>query len=208
MPRTTIRSIALGVGLVLVLLSLATRLSATRLPGNHQGYSPEQPIAYSHRLHAGELQIDCLYCHGGAERSRTAGIPAAGVCMNCHKFVTATFAAQRAEGEAAKEEGRDPRPIVAPEIQKIYDALGLDDKRVRDPAKATTPIEWERVHRLPDFVYFDHRSHLTAGVACQECHGPVETMERVRQHATLTMGWCVSCHRQEEATLDCGACHK
>lgn len=208
MPRMTIRSITLGVGLVLVLVSLSTRLAAMRLPGNHQGYSPEQPIAYSHRLHAGELKIDCLYCHFAAERGRHAGIPPAGVCMNCHRTVTAPAIDQRAENKAAKAEEREPRLLVSPEIQKLYDALALDEKRQRDPERQPQPIAWVQVHRLPDFVYFDHRNHVAGGVTCQQCHGPIETMERVRQHATLSMGWCITCHRQQKATLDCGACHK
>jgi hypothetical protein len=206
-PREGIRTIVLGTTLLLVLLSLGSHLGAMRLPGNHQGYAPEQPIAYSHRLHAGELAIDCGYCHFGAERSRHAGIPPAEVCMNCHKSVTANFAELRAEDERAKEEKRKPVPIVSPEIQKIYDALGLDEKRERDPARPQTPIRWVQIHHLPDFAYFDHRSHVGAGVSCQSCHGPIETMERVRQFADLTMGWCIDCHRQEKATLDCAACH-
>ena len=207
-PRSTIRTIVLFVGLLLVLLSLSTRLSAMRVPGNHQGYAPKQPIEYSHRLHAGELGIDCGYCHTAAHRGRRAGIPAAAVCMNCHKSVTATFAAIRAEDEAAKKEQRKAKAIVSPEIAKLYDALGLDANRQPDPSRSPTPIAWQRVHRLPDYVTFDHRSHVAAGVSCQRCHGPVETMERVRQHATLEMGWCVNCHREQKATLDCGACHQ
>ena len=206
-PRDEVRTIVLALALVLVLLSLGSHLSAMRLPGNHQGYSPEQPIAYSHRLHAGELGIDCLYCHFGAERSRHAGIPPAELCMNCHKTVTATFAAVREEDKLAKEEKRKPEILVSPELAKLYEALGLDEKRERDTAKKQTPIQWRQVHKLPDFVYFDHRSHVTAGVACQRCHGPVETMERVRQHSTLSMGSCIDCHRIEKATLDCAACH-
>jgi len=207
-PRSTVRTIVLAIGLIMVLLSLATRLSAMRVPGNHQGYSPTQPIAYSHRLHAGELGIDCQYCHTAAHKSRRAAIPTAGVCMNCHTSVTATFAAVRAEDEAAKKEERKAELVISPEIRKVYDALGLGDDRKPDPAKKRTPIEWQRVHRLPDFVTFDHRSHVAAGVSCQQCHGPVETMERVRQFATLEMGWCLNCHREQKATLDCGACHQ
>ncbi|MDH3591513.1 MAG: cytochrome c3 family protein [Planctomycetota bacterium] len=208
MTRVTIRTVALSVGLVLVLASLGTRLSAMRLPGNHQGYSPDQPIAYSHRLHAGELGIDCRYCHFAAAQSRHAGIPPAGTCMNCHKSVSASRAAVLQEAELAKAEGRDVVPVVSPELRKLYRALGLDDLRQPDPKAKPHPIEWIQVHKLPDFVRFDHRSHVTADVACQSCHGPVETMERMRQHATLSMGWCVDCHRENKATLDCGACHQ
>ena len=208
MPGERIRTITLACGLVLVLVSLGSRLTTLRVPGNHQGYSPTQPIAYSHRLHAGELGIDCLYCHTAAERGRYAGIPAATVCMNCHKAVTATRAAEVAEEKAAKAANRKFVPIISPELRKLYRALGLNDERKRDPAIEPHPIQWARIHRVPDFVAFDHRSHTTAAVACQACHGPVETMERVRQHSTLLMGWCVNCHRQNQATLDCGACHQ
>jgi hypothetical protein len=124
-------------------------------------------------------------------------------------------------------------PIVSAEIQKLYDALGLDESRQPDPARTRTPIEWKQVHRLPDYVYFDHRPHVHAGMQCQSCHGAVELMEKVYQVESLSMGWCVECHRREKATepgvalasappagalaagspapahvsTDCGACH-
>jgi len=213
------RVLTLGLVVVIVLgiVVLAPRLAAYRLPGNEQGYEPVQPIAFSHRLHAGEMKIDCQYCHSGAERSRRAGIPAASVCMNCHRFVSAPLGAVRAEDELAKKEGRPPRRIVAPEIGKLYRALGLDDEGKPDPAGRPHLIAWVKVHNLPDFVYFDHRPHVLAGVECQRCHGPVERMERVRQVETLGMGWCVSCHRAVDregvngrrvhAGTDCVSCH-
>ena len=183
--------VALGFGLLLA----QPNLSTLHLPGIQQGYEPAQPIAFSHRLHAGELQVSCVYCHSGAERSRHAGIPAANVCMNCHRFVTAALGAVRAEDEQAKKEKREVRRIVSPEIQKLYDALALNNTMQRDPARAQQPIAWIKVNNLPDFVYFDHRPHVNGGVTCQSCHGPIETMERVRQVPDLTMGWCVNCHR-------------
>jgi hypothetical protein len=199
-------AIVLGVGLLFSALLLASRAASFRLPGNHQGYEPVQPIAYSHRLHAGELQIDCMYCHGGAETSRHAGIPAANVCMNCHQFVTATLGAIREEDDLAAVEKRAPRRIVSPELQKLFDSV-----------QARQPVAWTKVHNLPDYVYFDHRAHVGAGVTCQTCHGPVETMERVRQVNSLSMGWCVDCHRTSSSTgiegkkvaasLDCAVCH-
>jgi hypothetical protein len=188
-------TILLVVGVAFALLTAAPNLATVHLPGNQVGYEPTQPIAFSHRLHAGELQVQCLYCHSGAERSRHAGIPAASTCMNCHRFVTATRGAVRAENELAQREKRSPRRIVSPEIQKIYDALALDANLQRDSAKHVQPIVWTRTYNLPDFVYFDHRPHVNAGVTCQTCHGPVETMERVRQVGDLSMGWCVNCHR-------------
>jgi hypothetical protein len=210
-------TIILGVGILLVMVSLLSALARYRLPGNNRGYRPVQPIAYSHRVHAGEMAIPCLYCHPGAERSRTAGIPSASICMNCHKYVTASLGAVREEERLAAEQGRATRSIVSPDLRALYDALGLDENLEPDPAAAVTPIEWLQVHRLPDFVAFDHRPHVTAGVACQRCHGPIESMDRVRQVSDLTMGWCVRCHRESGGTrlagrpvdpsLDCVTCH-
>lgn len=210
---TILLLVAIGLGV----FALIPKVTAFNLPGNHQGYEPAQPIAFSHRLHAGEMGMQCLYCHSGAEKSRHAGIPSAGTCMNCHRFVTTTFGAIREEDEIAKKEKRDPRPLVSSEVQKIYDAMGLDETRNPDPARQQKPIEWIKVHNLPDFVYFNHSRHVTAGVACQKCHGPVETMERVVQVGDLSMGWCVNCHRDVnanglngkivKAAIDCAGCH-
>src|SRR5437762_1610735 len=122
-PRTL--TIILTVALSASLVSLA---AALRLPGDNRGYQPVQPIAYSHRLHAGDLKINCLYCHSGAERSRFAGIPAMNVCMNCHRQVVATRAAVEQERQAATKEKRDARRVVSPELRKLYDALALDDR--------------------------------------------------------------------------------
>jgi hypothetical protein len=198
-------------------LALAPKIGALRLPGNQQGYEPAQPIAFSHRLHAGEMQIPCLYCHSAAERSRHAGVPAASTCMNCHQFVTAPLGALRAEDEQAKREGRRPQAVVSPELRKLYAALALDARLQPDAGQEPNPIAWIKVHSLPDYVYFDHRAHVGAGVACQQCHGAVETMERVRQDASLTMGSCVNCHREANrlgiggrpvrASTDCATCH-
>ncbi|MGC8915414.1 MAG: cytochrome c3 family protein [Thermoanaerobaculum sp.] len=187
-----------------------------RAPGNQQGYEPDQPIAFSHRLHAGELGVDCLYCHWGAEKSRHAGIPGASVCMNCHRFVMAPWGAVRAEDEAAQKQNRKPKPVVSPELAKLYRALGLAADGTLARVGEPQPIAWVRVWRLPDFVFFDHRPHVAAGVSCQTCHGPVETMERMRLVRDLAMGWCVNCHRQKretgagtvlEARTDCAVCH-
>jgi Cytochrome c3/Class III cytochrome C family len=131
--------------------------------GVHQGYSPGQPIAFSHRIHAGDNQIPCLYCHHAARTSRYAGIPPASVCMNCHGML---------ERQTA-------------EIEKLKEAVQQE-----------RPIAWLKVHNLPDFVYFNHSAHVLSGVACQQCHGPVERMDRVEQAAPLTMGWCLECHRE------------
>jgi mono/diheme cytochrome c family protein len=152
--------------------------------GVMQGYTPEQPIKYSHKLHAGEMQIQCIYCHSGAERGKVAGIPSANVCMNCHKYV-------RKGPETGTEE-----------IAKIYKALDYD------PDKGTygtnpKPIQWVRVHNLPDLAYFNHAQHVSVGkIACQTCHGPVQdSMTVVGQYSPLTMGWCIDCHRKTEVKM-------
>ncbi|HVG95209.1 MAG TPA: cytochrome c3 family protein [Planctomycetota bacterium] len=210
-------AILLGV-LVLAGAVVVTQGAAMPLPGDHSGFEPDQPVFYSHQLHAGELQIPCLYCHYAAERGPRAGIPPEELCMNCHKFVSAPLADVRAEDAAAKAEKREPRKVVSPEIRKLYEALALDDKAQPVPGGVRKPVAWVRVHDLPDFVFFDHRSHVTAGVACETCHGPVQSMSRMRQQENLTMGWCVNCHRQMNATglpdgrpaaasTDCTACH-
>jgi hypothetical protein len=203
--------------LVVACVVFAYRWTDFYWPGNQQSYEPVQPIAFSHRLHSGKLQIACVYCHFGAEQSRHAGIPAAGICMNCHRLVTASRDAVLEEYQKAQQERRPAQPVISPELQKLYDALGLDDKLQPDPAKKTAPIAWVRVHNLPAFACFDHRSHVGAGVSCQQCHGPVEEMERVRQASDLSMGWCVNCHRESARTgvsgkkvqpsTDCATCH-
>ncbi len=210
-------TLVLVVGLAGSVVTLFPLLGTLHLPGNQQGYEPIQPIAFSHRLHAGELQIACLYCHFGAEQSRYAGIPAASVCMNCHKFITAPLGAVRSEEELAKQQGRKPQRIISPELEKLYEALALGANLQRDPHRTPRPINWIKVDNLPDFVEFDHRPHVAAGVACQQCHGSVETMERVAQVEPFTMGWCVNCHRQANqtgvngkqvyASIDCDRCH-
>jgi nitrate reductase gamma subunit len=210
---TTVLLLGLGLGL----LALAPRLGGAHLPGNQVGYEPVQPIAFSHRLHAGELHVSCFYCHADAEKGRHAGIASASVCMNCHRFVTAPSADLRAEAELAKEEKRPPRTLISPELAKLYAALGVGDKPQADPTGPGTPIRWAKVHNLPAFTRFDHGAHVRAGVDCQHCHGPVEGMERVRQFKDLSMGWCVQCHRdanqngvagrEVHPSNDCTTCH-
>jgi mono/diheme cytochrome c family protein len=140
--------------------------------GVQTGYAPTQPIAYSHELHAGQYEIPCQYCHTGVEIGRSANIPSANICMNCHTHI------QNVDGQDG----------MSPEIAKIYAAIENDQ-----------PIEWVRVHNLPDLAYFDHSQHVkVGGIACQTCHGPIEEMEVVSQHSSLTMGWCIDCHRQTE----------
>jgi hypothetical protein len=216
--NSRVLTIFLSIALVLsVIVFLGSYTNTFRLPGNHEGYEPVQPIAFSHRLHAGELGISCMHCHSGAEVSRNAGIPSVNTCMNCHKFVTAPFVDVKAEDDLAVKENRAPRRIISTEIRKIYDAIGLDEDLRPDPVRNSRPIEWVKVHNVPDFVYFNHSVHVNAGVDCQSCHGQVETMERVRQVSDLSMGMCVNCHRDANlkgikgktvaASTDCVACH-
>ncbi len=126
------------------------------------GYRPEQPVDYSHKLHAGELGMDCRYCHTSVEKSQEAIIPPTETCMNCHS-------------------------VVDVESEKL--AL------VRESWETGKPIEWVRVHMLPDYAYFDHSVHITAGVGCASCHGRVDEMEKVMQVEPLSMSWCLDCHR-------------
>ncbi len=189
------------------------------LPGVDEGYAPAQPIAFSHRLHAGDLQMQCLYCHTGADKSRHAGIPSANICMNCHRFVTAGWDKVKLEEQQAKKEKREARFLVSDELQKLYRAVGYDaEKGKYTMVNEQQPLRWIRVYNLPDFVFFDHRRHVNAGVACQRCHGPVNTMEKIEQTSDLTMGWCVNCHRRvnrgdipelkgRHASITCAVCH-
>ena len=134
--------------------------------GIQQGYAPKQPIAFSHKLHAGQYEIDCNYCHTGVRKSKSANIPSPNICMNCHSAV-------KTESD---------------QIQKIYAAIEKNE-----------PIEWVRIHNLPDLAYFNHSQHVkVGGIECQTCHGEIQEMEVVHQNALLTMGWCIDCHRKTD----------
>ncbi|MEJ6694527.1 MAG: c-type cytochrome [Chitinophagales bacterium] len=207
--------------IVVVFAGYYTVSSAIGL-GRQQTYAPEQPIKYSHELHAGKYQIDCQYCHSGASQSKHSNIPSVNVCMNCHKNI-----------QEGPQHGRE-------EIAKIYSAIAynpnkgtyfaddapLDDVKAalvdylkqdyeedvnQDALEAATeaafamydkPVEWVRIHNLPDHVYFNHAQHVNAGnVECQTCHGNIQEMEVVAQHAPLSMGWCINCHRETEVDM-------
>lgn len=151
---------------IFILLVLKATLDGAYGVGIQQGYAPKQPISFSHKLHAGEYKIDCNYCHTGVNRGKSAHIPSANICMNCH-------------GVIKKE---------SPEIQKIYTSI-----------ENNQPIEWVRVHNLPDLAYFNHAQHVNVGgVECENCHGDVAKMEVIQQRSSLTMGWCIDCHRKTE----------
>ncbi|MFI1771069.1 cytochrome c3 family protein [Thalassobellus citreus] len=162
--------------------------------GVDQGYQPVQPIHFSHKIHAGDNGVDCKYCHSSARVSKTSGIPSLNVCMNCHKSIYEVAPETLAEGKAI---GKDYNA----EIKKLYDAVGWDDADQKYTGDSK-PVKWVRIHNLPDFVYFNHSQHVTvAGVECQTCHGPIETMEIVEQFAPLTMGWCIECHRTTNVNI-------
>lgn len=155
--------------------------------GVHEGYKPVQPIKFSHQIHAGVNKIECQYCHGGAFKSKNASIPSANVCMNCHNTITAS---EHYDGE------------ISPEIAKIYRALDWNPE-TRTYGNNPKPIQWVRIHNLPDFAYFNHSQHVVvAGVECQTCHGPIQNMEEVYQYSPLTMKWCVDCHKKTDIKSD------
>lgn len=132
--------------------------------GIQQGYAPDQPIKFSHKLHAGMYEIDCNYCHTGVNKGKSATIPSVNICMNCHNVIKTN----------------------SPEIKKLWKAVEKNE-----------PIKWVRVHNLPDLAYFNHAQHVNVGkIECETCHGAIKEMEVVQQHSTLTMGWCINCHRQ------------
>jgi len=137
---------------------------------------PRQPIAFSHKIHAGDYKIDCQYCHGGVRRTGAAGIPSERLCMGCHQLVAAT----------------------KPEIV-----------RLRASFEKNEGIQWLRINDIGDFVYFNHSPHIARGVECRKCHGDIQAMEEVRQVVKVSdMAWCVDCHRQNNASVDCYTCHR
>lgn len=158
------------VAFVFTAIILKTGIDQLYTVGIQQGYQPEQPIAFSHAIHAGQYEIDCNYCHTGVRKSASANIPSANICMNCH-------------GQIVKGTNTGTA-----EIEKIYAAV-----------ENNQPIEWVRIHNLPDLAYFNHSQHVAvAEIECQTCHGEIQEMEVVQQHALLTMGWCIDCHRTTE----------
>ncbi|MBX2896131.1 MAG: c-type cytochrome [Cyclobacteriaceae bacterium] len=148
--------------------------------GIQQNYQPKQPIAFSHKIHAGQYEIECRYCHTGALKGKQANIPSANICMNCHSQI------------------REGTNTGTTEISKIYAAIGYDPATGSYTGKQK-PIEWVRIHNLPDLAYFNHAQHNNVGgIECQTCHGPIEEMDVVKQYSLLTMGWCIDCHRKTD----------
>lgn len=181
--RTNKKIVALG---LIVVVSYGAKAAWNGMMGIgiYEGYAPEQPINFSHKIHAGQNAINCVYCHSGVEKSKISNVPSANICMNCHKAIQ--------EGPVAGKK----------EIAKIYAALDYD------PAKDTygpnpKPIKWIKVHQLPEHAYFNHAQHVTVGKQeCTTCHGPIAEMDTVRQFTPLTMGWCIDCHRKTEVKME------
>lgn len=169
--------------------------------GIDQGYAPIQPIHYSHKIHAGDNKIECKYCHSSARVSKHSGIPSLNVCMNCHKSIYEYSG--NAEGPSQEDLANGyTNEFYTKEIKKLYKAVGWDEENQKYTGE-TQPVEWVRVHNLPDFAYFDHSQHVSvAGIECQTCHGPVEEMEIMYQYAPLTMGWCITCHRETNVKVE------
>jgi len=183
------------VGTIFTLLLVGYVLFNTLMNiGIDQNYQPIQPIAFSHKIHAGDNSIDCEYCHSSAKHSKTSGIPSVNVCMNCHKSISEYNGPTNSERDKA---------FYDAEIQKIYAAIGWDsEKLVYKENYEQKPIKWVKVHNLPDFVYYNHSQHVTvAGLECQKCHGPVEEMDELYQFSPLTMSWCLDCHKETNIDL-------
>ena len=163
--------------------------------GIDQGYAPVQPIHYSHKIHSGANQIECKYCHSSARVSKHSGIPSLNVCMNCHKNIAEYNGEEDLDNGYTKE-------FYTKEIKKLYKAVGWDEDQQAYTGDSQ-PVKWVRIHNLPDFVYFNHAQHVqVGGVQCQPCHGPVEEMEIMYQHSSLTMGWCINCHRETNVKVE------
>jgi len=181
----------IATGIILLFLTGGYLIAQSAIGlGRQTNYQPEQPIYYSHAVHAGINQVNCLYCHGGAMEGKHANIPSVNVCMNCHMAVN-----EYAKGpKLFKDDGTEVNGTA--EIKKLYDYAGWDPvaNKYTKPGK---PIEWVKIHNLPDHVYFNHSQHTVAGgVQCQTCHGEIQKMGEVYQFSNLSMGWCINCHRE------------
>lgn len=205
-----------GKGLIAILALLATYgvWNWIMWIGVYKGYKPEQPIYFSHKIHAGEQKIDCQLCHSSAKYGKVSEIPSMNVCMNCHRTISEYGA------NDYMEPGKD-KAFYDGEIQKIYAATGWDPAKQQYTGK-TQPVEWTRIHNMPDFVYFNHSQHVVAGeqaiinsfnkknpnnkidVVCKACHGKIDTMNVVQMANDFTMGWCIECHRTTEVDMNNG----
>lgn len=178
--------IRLPITIFIVLLSFSITYFVSRAERDGIGYQPDQPIAFSHALHAGQMNIDCQYCHQTVEKSRHAGIPSVSTCMNCHTIA------------------RSSRPEII-KLANLY--------------KEGNALGWKRVHKVPDYAYFDHSVHINSGIECSSCHGDIASMDKVAQVNSFTMAACLDCHRNSQRKLtylenvkkgpeNCWACHR
>ena len=166
-------------GMVIALLTLAA--GGMLFTAFNHPKAAEQPLAFSHKSHAGGEQIPCLYCHIEARRSAVAGVPTVKLCMGCHASLKVTTS--------------NPQQLQA--LAQLQAHWEKDQ-----------PISWVRVYNQPDHVRFSHQRHLVKGIDCEACHGPVQTMERTQEAIVWTMARCVSCHMEQKASIDCITCHK
>lgn len=179
--------VRLPITVFVILAAYAITFYVSRPERDGVGYQPDQPINFSHKLHAGDMGIDCQYCHLGVEKGRHAVVPPASTCMNCH--------------EIAKTD--------SPEIQKLTEYY-----------ESGEPIPWKRIHKVPEYAYFNHSAHVNSGIECQSCHGEIEEMTKVKQVHAFTMSNCLSCHRNPHEKMpylkgkikngpdNCAACHR
>ncbi len=178
--------IRLPITIFVIIASFALTYFASKAERDQVGYSPDQPIKFSHKLHAGQMKIDCQYCHTGVEKSRVAMVPPVNTCMNCHKIA------------------RKDRPQI---------------KKLTEYYKEGKALPWQRVHRVPDFVYFNHSVHVNMGIDCVSCHGDVRQMDKIAQMHSFTMAACLNCHRNPKEQIPylknikngpefCVACHR
>ncbi|HEX9015777.1 MAG TPA: cytochrome c3 family protein [Chloroflexota bacterium] len=165
------RKVIIAVLVVLILITLAAFLGPRML----RAAAPTQPIAFSHKLHAGDRAIPCMFCHTSVSKSNIANVPSEEICAGCHR-------------------------VVRPDSQQVQKLMNYFNTR--------QPVPWQRVYRVPDFVYFSHQMHVANNVACESCHGNVSGMDRISQAQPITMGWCLECHRSRGAPTDCWTCHK
>ena len=180
-PRwTNLLPLKIAVCLLFVGLGLVAAFSYYATPkAQRVSYQPDQPIPFDHSLHSSQLGIDCRYCHSGVDKGAHAGVPTANTCWNCHQHV---------------QKGN-------PKLEPLRAAMGVDKDHVPIEGAVKTPIEWVRIHRLPDYAYFDHSAHVNRGVSCEECHGDINEMEKVYHAKTLSMSFCLDCHRSPEDHL-------
>jgi hypothetical protein len=179
-PRwTNLIPLIIGVAVPLGLIAVVTGIWYWFSPKfTDVGYQPKQPIPFSHQLHAGNLGMDCRYCHNTVEQGAHASVPPSATCWGCH--------------------GDSDTGALAIALNPNTNAPLPSLKPLFDSYQTKAPIQWVKVHMLPDYAYFSHAAHINAGVGCASCHGRIDQMEVVSQAQPLSMGWCLECHRNPE----------